>query len=65
VEQNELTVGDTVQLKSGGQLTTVSEVVGNECRCRWFDGKNVLQNAVFECALLVRKTPQESRADTA
>ncbi len=32
-------VGDVVQLKSGGEPMTVEEVDGNDISCVWFEGK--------------------------
>jgi len=32
-------VGDVVQLKSGGEPMTVEEVHGNDVSCVWFEGK--------------------------
>lgn len=30
-------IGDTVQLKSGGPVMTVTEVGTTDCTCTWFD----------------------------
>lgn len=34
-------VGDVVQLKSGGESMTIEEVDGDNISCVWFDGKKL------------------------
>lgn len=48
----EFTVGDTVQLKSGGPVMTVQKVINGRIHCSWFDGKNVLNHGVFQAEAL-------------
>jgi uncharacterized protein YodC (DUF2158 family) len=43
--------GDVVQLKSGGPLMTVSEVIGNDVHCRWFVG-NEEKSSSFSSEML-------------
>lgn len=33
--------GDTVQLKSGGEIMTIEEIDDNSATCVWFDNKKV------------------------
>ena len=35
----DFSVGDMVQLKSGGPIMTVTQIDGNEVWCQWFDDK--------------------------
>lgn len=44
--------GDTVILKSGGPMMTVTEVEGTRVFCEWFDAKNNPQSRSFEQAAL-------------
>lgn len=45
--------GDTVRLKSGGPLMTVSDVdSGGYVTCEWFDDKNAPQRRSFVTATL-------------
>jgi len=51
--------GDTVQLKSGGPIMTVTKIepsIGGNGRalCEWFDGKHVPQNRYFEIVALIK-----------
>ena len=45
--QKEIKVGDVVQLKSGGPLMTVSEIISNKVKCEWFD-KNEHKEKQFQ-----------------
>ncbi|MCL9684897.1 YodC family protein [Legionella maioricensis] len=38
--EEQFSVGDQVELKSGGDLMTVESIEGNAINCIWFDGKN-------------------------
>jgi len=51
-----LAPGDTVQLRSGSPLMTVTGVEGENCRCTWFRGKEN-NSAVFPAAALEKKVP--------
>ena len=44
-------VGDVVQLKSGGESMTVEEVDSDDISCVWFEGKN-LQRQTFGAGTL-------------
>ncbi len=47
--------GDTVRLKSGGPVMTVSKLINNFVHCTWFDEKHKLQSGSF--------TPEQLVAD--
>ena len=45
-------IGDTVQLRSGGPVMTIEQVIdGKSARCVWFDGSKKI-NSVFALATL-------------
>ncbi len=44
-------VGDVVQLKSGGEPMTIEEVAGKDISCVWFEGKKH-QRQTFVAATL-------------
>lgn len=50
------TVGDVVQLKSGGVSMTVEKVDGDEISCVWFEGKKV-QKSTFASGALKKYEP--------
>ena len=50
-------VGDTVRLKSGGPVMTITDLPGNDmCRCNWFDGTSKKVSA-FPLAVLEPASP--------
>ncbi|NBH74742.1 YodC family protein [Rodentibacter pneumotropicus] len=49
----EIKVGDTVQLKSGGPvMTVISERTDDEVLCKWFDSNNRPYDETFPKAAL-------------
>jgi uncharacterized protein YodC (DUF2158 family) len=48
----ELKAGDTVRLKSGGPLMTVTMIVDQEIQCMWFDKKDERKQDFFHVATL-------------
>ena len=54
---DELNVGDTVSLKSGGPLMTIESIDdytdGRKARCLWFDGKKRMSE-LFALATLLK-----------
>ena len=55
-ETTDFRPGDTVELKSGSPLMTVTEVTGNQIRCTWFRGKENNQG-MFPAVTLLPKAP--------
>lgn len=51
-------VGDVVQLKSGGQTMTVEEVTGDDISCVWFEGKNTQRQTFASGTLKVYAPPR-------
>ena len=47
MDENPFKPGDTVRLKSGGPLMTVSGCELDVCWCTWFDDKKNLQTEKF------------------
>jgi len=54
---NSFSVGDIVQLKSGGQPMTVEEVDGSDISCVWFEGKNAHRQTFVAATLKPYKRP--------
>ncbi|WP_093983993.1 YodC family protein [Shewanella algae] len=44
--------GDVVQLKSGGPLMTIINVIEGKALCTWFDDKKELKTANFPIVVL-------------
>jgi uncharacterized protein YodC (DUF2158 family) len=62
--KGEFSVGDTVQLKSGGPVMTVAAVPGisdRNVRCQWFGGKK-LESGYFAPETLVHIDPNQTQA---
>ena len=53
-----LSVGDVVQLKSGGTRMTVEHIDGDQVACTWFEGKK-LERAMFVAGALTRYVPMK------
>lgn len=56
-ENEEIAEGDLVELRSGGPLMAVQEVVGNHALCMWFDDAGELQERRF-LLISLRKAPE-------
>ena len=54
-----LNIGDTVWLKSGGPKMTISEPDGTEYKCQWFNDKKELQFAFFKATDLTTEDPNQ------
>jgi uncharacterized protein YodC (DUF2158 family) len=46
-------VGDTVQLKSGGPVMTITEIEGTQVWCTWFTPEGKLETGTFPNLALV------------
>ena len=55
-EKKDFRPGDTVELKSGSPLMTVTEVTGDQIRCTWFRGKEN-NSGSFPAITLLHKEP--------
>lgn len=51
--EDAIAAGDTVRLKSGGPIMTISRVSGTGANCVWFDGNQPVQR-VFPLILLMK-----------
>lgn len=49
-----ITEGDTVRLRSGGPLMTVTNVTGENVTCEWFDTQDQAQSRTFKALALVK-----------
>jgi uncharacterized protein YodC (DUF2158 family) len=47
----EFNVGDTVMLKSGGEVMTVEEVSEDGIACVWFNGKKIERSSFYPATL--------------
>ena len=54
-------VGDSVQLKTGGQRMTVERIEGDEVWCAWSDGKRV-HKETFVAGALKKSGPSSGSA---
>ncbi|EME9804124.1 DUF2158 domain-containing protein [Vibrio alginolyticus] len=45
-------IGDCVQLKSGGPVMTISDIDGTTVRCQWFDDKQEVKTRDFRAETL-------------
>jgi uncharacterized protein YodC (DUF2158 family) len=53
--QKRYQVGDRVELKSGGPIMTVTDLMDSfpdDCNCSWFNGENKLEQGAFKMAAL-------------
>jgi uncharacterized protein YodC (DUF2158 family) len=50
-------VGDVVQLKSGGESMTVEGVDGDDISCVWFEGKKIHRQEFVAATLKVYQLP--------
>lgn len=75
--RDEYSIGDIVELKSGGPPMTVREVNSDSVTCIWFDDRHQLQEQTFDPLLIRdaigigpygfsrrRKRPEESTPDS-
>jgi len=75
--KDELSIGDIVELKSGGPPMTVREIESDTVTCIWFDDRHQLQESAFDLLLIRdaigigsygfsrrRKRPEESPTDS-
>jgi uncharacterized protein YodC (DUF2158 family) len=46
-DEDELSIGDSVLLKSGGPIMLIKSLENNAAKCEWFDKNNVLQTNIF------------------
>lgn len=57
---SEIKKGDTVWLKSGGPMMTVSEIEEHSARCVWLDNSGKQQTGEFDLDTLKPAKPVES-----
>ena len=59
-DSNQFKLGDTVQLKSGGPIMTITEIRENKfIRCKWFDAGGDFKADSFPSASLDLITDEE------
>jgi len=57
-DTQEFSVGDVVQMRSGGPFMTVREAKPESVACAWFDAQNMEHEAEFKPEMLMKPVPQ-------
>lgn len=53
-------VGQTVELKSGGPVMTITSITGDQITCDWFVNKHKHSSGTFPSASLKPAAPEEA-----
>ena len=56
--ETDFSVGDVVQLRSGGTRMTIEHIDGDQVACTWFEGKK-LERATFVAGALIKYVPMQ------